>query len=242
MAPKDRLLIEADYKGIELRVLAHVSKDPFMLDCFKRGMDLHDEMSKVIYGPNFTDEQRVAVKGVNFGIAYGRQAHSIAQEFGISDREAQMIINDWFERAKGAKEYMDKCVKQLLSKEPFVTPFGRYRRYGVITGDEPQKNEARNFSIQSIASDLTLLSAIELEGPLLNLFSFIVNIIHDSILIEAPNSKLRVYQIIDLLKEIMENTPNKWLKPEIPFPVEVKIGHSWGSLKEIDINTKQFVA
>ena len=102
-------------------------------------------------------------------------------------------------------------------------------------------NEAKNFPIQSPASDLTLLSGIALEKPLLEFNAFIDNIIHDELKIEANNIKTEVIQIIDLINDTMMGIPKKWLNPEIEFPVEIKVGHRWGYLKEIDIKTKEFV-
>lgn len=236
--PEGKLLVEADYKGVELRILAHYSQDSFLLDCFGKGMDLHDEMSKAIFGPSFTKEQRVAVKGVNFGVAYGREALSIAQEFKISVRSAQQIINDWFIKAPMAKEYMDACVRHLKSRKPFITPMGRFRRYGIITGDKRQENECRNFAIQSTASDLTLLSAMALEPMIVPLQCAIINIVHDSVIIEAPNNLLTIHKLVDIIDSTMRQIPIDWLSPSIPIPVDIQVGKSWGNLKGINILTK----
>jgi DNA polymerase-1 len=233
--PDGKVLIEADFKGVELRVLAHLSQDTFLLDCFKKGLDLHDEMSKAIFGNSFTKEQRVAVKGVNFGVAYGRKAKSIAQEFKISEKAAQQIINDWFDKAKGAKAYMDNCIKMLKNKEVFITPFGRQRRFGLITGDEHQENEARNFAIQSTASDLLLLSAMKLEDLIKPYGGIIVNLVHDSILIEAPNELNKCQNIINLINTTMQEIPKLWLNPVIPFPVEISAGFTWGTMKSVEL-------
>ena len=240
-APKGRLLIEADYSQLELRLLAHFSDDDFLLDTYYQGKDLHDEMTREIYGVDFTSEDRTKVKGLNFGIIYGITAFSIAQTFKISVSEAQRMIDKWFERAPKAKQYLDDCEAQLLSGEPFITPTGRHRRYGIISNDQGLKNESRNFKIQATGSDLNLLSAVELEKPLLELDAFTVNLIHDEVLTEALNDKNKVCKIIDLTDYTMRETPKKWLNPKIEFPVDMKVGPVWGYLKEVDIKTKEIL-
>ena len=240
-APPNRLLIEADYKGLELRLLAHFSKDPYLIKAFNENRDIHNEVSYDIFGSTFTKEQRVAVKGVVFGGVYGRTAFSIAEEFNISIRDAQKILDGWLNKIPIAMEYMKEQEQHLLSKEPFITPFGRYRRYGIITGDQPQRNEARNFIIQSSGSDLNLISAMNMEEPLKEQNAFSVNLVHDNIINEAPNDKSKVCYVIDITNNTMMQTPRDWLNPEIEFPVEIKVGHSWGDMKEINIETKEII-
>ena len=241
VAPPGKILIAADYSQLELRLLAHLSKDSFLLECFFQNRDLHDEMAREIFGANFTDRERDKVKALNFGIIYGITAFTISQKFNISIREAQSIINRWYQRAPQAKEYLENCEKQLLTGTPFLTPFGRYRRYGIISNDDSLKNEARNFAIQSCGSDLTLISAINLEKPLLNFDAFSVNIIHDELLTESFNERDKVNKIIDLTNETMMQTPIDWLQPEIIFPVDIKVGFKWGEMKKVDIATKQIL-
>ena len=141
-----------------------------------------------------------------------------------------MLLTGWLNKIPVAMKYMEECEKQLLSGKPFITPMGRKRRYGLITGDQEQKNESRNFEVQSTASDLTLLSAIDMEDKLDKLDSFIVNIIHDSIIIEAPNNKEKVEKIFNLIYSTMENMPKKWLNTDIPFTCNISYGFKWGEM------------
>jgi len=233
-APKGYLLLEADYSQLEVRVLAYVSQDPFLIDLFEQDKDIHSEMAAKIFGPNFTDKQRTEVKSVNFRIVYGGTAFSISQEFGMSLREAQMIIDEWFRTAFKAKEYLDGCVEHLKSKQPFITPTGRCRRYGLVTMDTNQCNEAKNFAIQSIASDLTLLSAIELESLIEPYNAKIINLVHDSIVIQVINDKNKVEKVMELVYNIMHEIPIKWLDTDINFKAEIKAGFSWGDMKKIE--------
>ena len=240
-APKGRILIEADYKALELRVLAHMSKDPFFTGVFKAGRDPHDEMSIVMFGKDFTEDERFKVKGLNFGIAYGRGARSVAEEFNISIWEARYLIREWFERTAGAKHFMEKCEEHLVAGRTFVTIFGRKRRFGSVAryAKDPKmlehmKREARNFPIQSTAADLTLLAALAIH-KVLPKDCMIVNLVHDSIIIEAPNVKAVVMSLLQMMKNTMEQIPQKELHPQFEFPAEFSIGKSWGNMKGIEI-------
>ncbi|MCK9556410.1 DNA polymerase, partial [bacterium] len=171
----------------------------------------------------------------------GRTSYSIAQKFNISISEAQLILDSWLSKIPIAMEYMEEQERHLLSKEPFITPFGRYRRYGVIIGDQAQKNEARNFIIQSSGSDLNLISAMNMEEDIDKHEAFTTNLVHDCIVNEAPNNRWHIEQLIDIISNTMMQTPRDWLHPEIEFPVEIKIGKTWGDMKEIDIKTKEII-
>lgn len=240
-APSGRILIEADYKGVELRLLQYFSKDKALEEIFINNRDPHNEMSEKIFGPNFTKDQRVAVKGLNFGIPYGRGYKSIAEEFNLPERDAKEMIIDWLNAVPQSKAYLENCEKMFLNREMFVTPFGRKRRWGIVLNDMNLKNEAKNFTIQSTASDLTFISAMILEEPLKKLNSMIVNLVHDSIIIEAPNERNIFNQVVDLICQVMENVPKDTLHPTIPFPAELKVGKSWGSMFEIDTRTKEVI-
>jgi len=241
-APEGKILIEADYKAIELRMLAYLSKDKFFTEAFKSGKDPHDEMAKSIYGDSFTKEQRVKIKGLNFGIAYGRGPESIAEEFGMSIGEAKYLIRQWFERAYGAKHFLNKCEEYCRKGATFVTIFGRKLRFGSAiryTKDKAKLNHllriARNFPIQSPSSDLTFLSAMEIHRTINNYQSMIVNLVHDSVITEAPNNKKIAFALMKQMKNIMEKIPQEELHPKFDFPVEFSIGTSWGNMKRVEI-------
>jgi len=241
-APEGRILIEADYKAIELRMLAHLSKDKFFTEIFKAGKDPHDEMARVIYGDNFTKEQRVKIKGLNFGIAYGRGPASIAEEFNMSIEEAKYLIRQWFERAYGAAHFLKKCEEYCKKGKTFVTIFGRKLRFGpsVKYIKDPAKLKhllrvARNFPIQSPSSDLTFLSGMEIHKTIGNYQSMIVNLVHDSIIPEAPNNKKIAFDLMKDMKGTMERIPQEELHPEFDFPVEFSVGTSWGDMNKVEI-------
>ena len=229
-APQGKKFVEVDYKGAELRVLAHVSNDEALKTCFIEGRDLHAEVAQALNTP------RIRAKAVNFGIAYGRTEYSFAEEFGVPVDEARQYLYDWFKRFPQAKEYMDSCRQKVRKGEPLVTPFGRYRRFGLVTQEtvDAIDNEARNFVIQSVASDLTLLSAMKMEDALKTLGVKIVNLVHDSILFECPDDDFVIRRTMQIAVDVMRQMPIDTLETTVPFAIEVSIGTQWGALEVVD--------
>ncbi len=229
-APPGRILIEADYKGAELRVMAYLSGDRNLREIFLTGKDLHDEVVQML------NTSRIRAKAVNFGIAFGRSAYSLAEEYGMSEREAQWMIDEWFKRFPDVKVYMDQCEQDVIDKKVLTTPFGRKRRFGLLTNQNIKhvKNEARNFRVQSIASDLALTSAMEMQWDLQKLNARIVNMVHDSIIVEAPNNKTTIQAGAALMQNVMVDMPKRDpIKTDVPFLAEIKTGQFWGDLKPL---------
>jgi len=223
-------LIEADYKAAELRTLAYISGDDYLKEVFRQGRDLHGEVAEAL------QIDRMQAKTINFGIAYGRTAHSISEAFGINYSEAQRMIDDWFERAPKAYQYLKSCDEAVIKGEILATPLGRLRRFGLITDQnfEDLQKEARNFRIQSIASDMTLISAITMQPKLEQIDAHVINLVHDSILVECPENE--VYKAAKIIVSTMEETPRRVLNSEVPFEVDIKVGYNWGKLKEVELS------
>jgi DNA polymerase I-like protein with 3'-5' exonuclease and polymerase domains len=234
-APPGRVLVEADYQQLELKLLAHFSNDKNLLQVYLDGRDLHTELSIAIWGSGFTNYQRVRAKAVNFGIAYGRGAGSIAAEHDISEAEAEEMRQAWFEHFPQAAQWL-----AFLHQAPFsgkgrtiITLFGRRRRFGVISRENHSdlKNQSANFPMQSTGSDLTLLSAMRIqqkwdrEGT----DAHIVCLVHDSLVAECPEDIRE--RVAAELSAVMEDTPARVLQPKIKFSVDVHIGRAWGTLK-----------
>jgi DNA polymerase-1 len=237
-APEGKKLVEYDYSQGELRVLATFSGDVFLKGVYRDGRDLHDEVSIALF-PNWQkhtvlgNEQRIRAKFLNFGIAYGRGAKSIHEEFGMPMEEAQRMIRDWFKRAPEAAKYIEECRAAPQEGRILKTPFGRRRRFTLVTRDNlvPIQNEAVNFAIQSTLSDLTLLSAIRMRVDLFKRWEArIVNLVHDSILMEIPDD-VDVDEMSEYVKGTMEALPATILHTDVPFVVDAKIGTRWGDFK-----------
>ena len=236
-AAPGNVLIEADYKGAELRVLAYLSGDKSLTQVFVDGRDPHVEVAIELYGKDFTDDQKIRAKAVNFGIAYGRTEFSLAREYNISLNEALAMIDKWSHMYPQAWEYLLQCDEDARTGKVLVTPFGRKRRFGLITQEKLNEleNEARNFRVQNIASDLNLLSSMNMEIPL-SLHNFkLVNLVHDSIVSEGPYDLDLIRTVSERMKATMSASPKKYLGTDIPFVADIKIGQTWGALtKEKD--------
>lgn len=233
-AAAGRVLIEADYKAAELRVLADISGDKNLKQIFLDGRDPHTELAITLNGVDFTPKDRDNAKTINFGIPYGRTAFDIAQVFGIPQREAQGMIDGWAKMFPDAWAYLLGCDRAVLKGEVLVTPFGRHRRFGLVTADTlgDLQNEARNFRIQSISSDLTLISAMTLEKELDLVYGGkIINLIHDAILIEVDDIPEVIEAASRLLVSTMSQTPIDKIHTDVPFVADLKVGPIWGSMK-----------
>ncbi len=237
---KGYILAEVDYSGAELRWLAFLSSCPVLTKVFLEDRNLHDETARALYGPNFTKEQRMRAKAVNFGIPYGREAQSFVDEFAISKEEAQRMIDGWLDTYYGAKKYLNWCAQQVIVGNYLETPFGRRRRFGLVTPESLHalQNEARNFPIQSSSSDLLLVSAMDMEKTLLEKYdTYILNLIHDSILLEIPAKKEIVIAVSKYTNEIMTKKPVELFNCFVPFKTDFEIGFTWGDLVAFNYNT-----
>jgi len=228
-APEGRILVEVDLSQAELRVLAHLSKDDFLVGCYREGRKLHHEVAVTMYGEGYSEYQYIRAKAVNFGIAYGRGGPSLAQEFDIPISEGDEMVNAWFRRAPKAHKYILWCRQQPLLNKALVSPFGRRRRFGLVTKENLHEvqNEASNFPMQSTASDITLTAAIEME-PDLPPDVLIVNLVHDSILFECPNDLDIIRETIRVAKAHLRRVPEVVFQSIVPFESDAKIGFAWG--------------
>lgn len=234
------VLVQLDYSQAELRVLATLSGDPSMIQCYVNDEDLHAQVAQDLFGPNFDKEQRSMAKTINFGIAYGRGPSSIAENFGKTMNEARDIINRWFKSKPMVKQYIDQQRAKPLKGEPCVTLLGRERHF-VITDAELNhiQNEYINTPIQSLASDMTMLSLLEIQDWI-EASGYadrvkIVTTVHDSIILEVVDNPVLVREVATKCQHIMATTPKKYL-PEcpVPFKADVEVGYTWGNLKELE--------
>lgn len=249
VAPPGYKLVQLDYSQAELRVLAWLSQDEYLREVYRDGKDLHDAMSLKIFGEDFTKEQRVAAKTVNFGIPYGRGPGSIKGKLRMSMYEATKLIKDWYKAAPGAEKFVNAMRKEpYKAGEPYTTVFGRQRHY-IITSDNRNhiENEAVNFPVSSIASDLTMLSVCEIRDKMLaeDLNARIVNTVHDSIIIECIDDSATLQRVVDIGTAVMANMPTRYLLSpplDFPFVADAEIGQSWGDLEDADKALEQEMA
>jgi DNA polymerase-1 len=233
-APEGRLLKEGDYNTAELRMLAALSGDEFLTGVFLDDVrNLHDEVSVAMYGPNWTPDQRIRAKAINFGIPYGREAFSVAEEFDISTSEAQRLIDAWFARAPQAAKFLQTQRSAPQKGRTLITVFGRKRRPGMVSNERLKglMNEFANFHMQSPISDFTCHSARNMNADLKRDGAHIVNLVHDSNLVECDEDPVIGKRVEECMKHYMESEPEKWINTPIKFKVEIKSGTHWGLLK-----------
>lgn len=240
IAPPGYVLGEIDYAGAELRWLAFLSKDETLLEIFREGRNLHKETATKMFGPHFTKQEKMIAKALNFGIAYGREAPSIADTFNISIEEAQGHIDNWFKAYPGAHDYLQWCADQVELGNYLETPWGRRRRFGLVNPASLHslQNEAKNFPIQSSSSDTLLWCCIQHEKELAEHDCRIIDLIHDSVLVEIPANAETVQWFGKKMNEWMTAVPVELFNCPVPFKTDFEIGLNWGDLggTEFDYN------
>lgn len=229
-------LVQMDYSQAELRVLSILSEDPWLTKVYQDGKDLHDAVAKDMFGPNFDKEQRVMAKTINFGIAYGRGPGSIARTFNKSMSEARAIIDKWYKPMPKVKEYINNRRAMASRGEKCITPFGRERHF-ILTNDNLNhiQNEYINTPIQSLASDFTMFSLIEIDKyrSRSKLDFNIVTTVHDSIILEVIDNPEVIDTVVRKCTQIMADTPKKYLPNiQVPFKADAEVGYGYGKLEE----------
>lgn len=235
---KDRILMEVDYSGAELRVLAFVSKDKALTEALTNG-DPHGELAAKIFGTEYTEgdsatmkELRGRAKTVNFGVAYGRGAKDISESFSVSVEEATRWIVTWSEMYPDAWAYLQSCADAVRNGECLVTIYGRHRRLGLIHQGNVNDliNEAKNFRIQSISSDNCVIAGMTADEYLEKEYdALIVNDIHDSLLIDCPADPETVKAVATYMANTMISIPIKEYNCTVPFASDVDLGYRWGT-------------
>lgn len=235
VAAPGKILISVDLNQAELRSLACLSNCTALCRIYETPNEsIHKIVATKYYGANYNEDEYQLAKAVTFGIVYGREAFSIAQEYKIPVSEAQAYISGWFAQFPGAKAFIDLCRQAPLQGKILRTPFGRKRRFGVVSYEKIHdvQNQAANFPHQSIASDITLDSAIEVNPWLKERNVKIVNIVHDDILMEADDDLDLANEVANKVKTVMAKKPLEWGLDRIPFVADAKIGKRWGYLQK----------
>lgn len=233
--PKKWQLLAADYSQIELRILAHLSEDPQLIKAFKEGKDIHLATAAEVYGVSekeVTDEMRSSAKAVNFGIIYGISDFGLAKQLGIKKAEAAKFIENYFEKHKGVKAFIDKTIAAAHKDEFVVTLLGRKRplpdinspHFGLRSFAE---RTAINTPVQGSAADMIKLAMVKINLQLTthNLQSKMILQVHDELIFECPEDEL------EKIREIVENEMTQALKLMVPIKVDIGIGTNWAEAK-----------
>ena len=224
VAPRGHLLITADYNQVELRILAHITQDPGLCRAFKENLDIHSATATEIFNiKKVTPHHRRIAKAVNFGIAYGQSAFGLSETLGMDRTQAKEIIDNYFRKFKGVKEYMESTVKKARADGYVESLFGRRRyleglnsRNGAIR--KAQERAAINAPIQGTSSDIVKKAMIALYQEIT--IPMLIQI-HDEILFECPENEVKEQS--QRIKDIMEQTTEL----KVPFKVTTSIGKNW---------------
>ena len=236
VAASEFILLSADYSQIELRVLAHLSGDPTLIDAFARDEDIHTRTAREILGDGHAldAEARRLAKVINFGIIYGMGPQRLAGELGISLSEAADYIKRYFERLPGVRSYMEQTLKNARECGYVTTMYGRRRYLPELNGPDggaraQAERIAVNTPIQGSAADLIKLAMVRLHRTLAQrrLGARIVLQVHDELLLEVRSDSLQAVR--ERVISDMEGVVNM----RVPLRVELKIGPNWGELQPL---------
>jgi DNA polymerase I len=235
VAEPGMVLLAADYSQIELRVMAHFSNDPVLLDAFRTGQDIHERTAQEVFGVGpmaQTPEHRRASKAINYGIIYGLSPFGLAQQIGVPQKEAAQFISAYFERYRGVKQYLDNVLAETRQTGVAKTLFGRIRPIPDITSPQVQirnfaERTALNSPLQGTAADLIKLAMIAIDRRLAaeKFEAKMILQVHDELLFEAPSSESK--ELAELVREEMENAH----KLSVPLEVEICIGANWRDME-----------
>lgn len=222
--------LSADYSQIELRLLAHLSEDPVLIEAFTSGEDIHTYTASLIFDTplkDVTSQMRYRAKAVNFGILYGQQAFGLSQELGIDMKQAALFIETYFQRYKRVKEYIEFCKEEARAHGAVYTMTGRQRPIPEINSKNGMlralaERLAVNTPLQGSAADLIKIAMFKIHDLWPFKESFPILQIHDELLFEAPEHELKT--LGPFVKKHMEEA----FSLKVPLIVDISIGKNWG--------------
>jgi DNA polymerase I len=235
IAEPGRVLLAADYSQIELRLLAHLSKDKLLVEAFRRGDDIHTLTASQVFGVPplmVTPDHRRQAKVVNFGIVYGLSAFGLSQNLGIEPSEARKFIDAYFEKYAGVQAFIDATLEQTRRDQRVKTLFGRIRPIPDINSKNATQRgfaerTAVNTPLQGTAADLIKLAMIRIDEEIRKrgLKSRMTLQVHDELVFEVPESELDAMK--PLVREHMQNAYSL----EVPLLVEIGVGPNWRDME-----------
>jgi DNA polymerase-1 len=245
VAAPGHCFVAADYSQIELRVLAHITKDPGLVEVFEKDQDIHAATASQLFNvpiEQVDKNQRRVAKTVVFGVIYGISAFGLSQRLGMERSVSQALINALFERFPGLRRYIDETLERGRRDGYVSTLFGRKRRMEALRASGPQRQaaerEAINAPIQGTAADLMKIAMINLDQALRERLprTRMLLQVHDELILEAPEDEVDAAKA--LIREVMESAYKlevelDGVKHSIPLEVGVESGTSWGEMTEM---------
>ena len=236
VAPPGYVLVDADYSQIELRLLAHIAGDDNMIEAFEEGQDIHTLTASQVFGvPPFavTPEMRSSAKAVNFGIIYGISDFALAEDIGVSRKEAKEYIERYLESYPGVKQYMKDVVEKARETGYVETLFGRRRYIPDIKAKNfnlrsAAERIALNAPIQGTAADVIKLAMIKIHNRLKtdSPRSRLILQIHDELIVEAPEEE------VELVKRLVKEEMESVVRYRVTLEADAGVGKTWYEAKQ----------
>ena len=224
-------LMTADYSQIEMRIMAHLSRDVDLIAAFASGEDLHNSVGARVFGvatSDVTPEMRRTIKAMSYGLAYGLSAFGLAQQLDLSPSEAQRLMDDYFARFGGIRDYLQDVVRQARSKGYTETLLGRRRYLPDLNSENRQRREmaermALNAPIQGSAADIIKKAMLDVEREIKaqNLRSRMILQIHDELILEVAPGE------VESLTRIVEEAMGNAFALDVALEVNIGIGRTW---------------
>src|SRR5829696_6541739 len=235
VAEKGNKIISADYSQLELRLLAHITQDPVMLEAFQKGEDIHARTARLVFGAKTAEELKEArrfAKIVNFAIAYAIEPWGLAQRVGISRVEAKKVIADYYNTYKGVRRYMEEVPIRAREHGYVRSIYGRIRPLQGIADRNANirkaaEREAINMPIQGTASDIVKIAMLKVDEELKRsaLEARLLMQVHDELLLEVPEREIA--RVTEIVKHEMETA----VSLDVPLVADVGVGDNWMDAK-----------
>jgi DNA polymerase-1 len=235
VAEPGHVLLTADYSQIELRLLAHFSADPLLVEAYRRNDDVHTLTASQVFGVPplmVTPEHRRQAKVVNFGIVYGLSAFGLSQQLGIEPSEAKQFISNYFEKYSGVRAFIDQTLEETRRELRVKTLFGRVRPIPDINSKNANQRgfaerTAVNTPLQGTAADLIKIAMIRIDEAIREreLKSRMTLQVHDELVFEVPENEVDIMR--SLVREYMEQVHEL----AVPLLVEMGVGPNWRDLE-----------
>jgi DNA polymerase-1 len=235
VAEQGNKIISADYSQLELRLLAHITQDPVMLEAFQKGEDIHARTARLVFGAKTDEELKEArrfAKIVNFAIAYAIEPWGLSQRVGISRQEAKKVIEDYYNTYKGVRRYMEEVPIRAREHGYVRSIYGRIRPLPGIADRNANirkaaEREAINMPIQGTASDIVKIAMLKVDEELKRsaLEARLLMQVHDELLLEVPEREIA--KVTELVKHEMETA----VSLDVPLVADVGVGENWMDAK-----------
>ncbi|WP_339547134.1 DNA polymerase I [Pseudomonas sp. RA_35y_Pfl2_P32] len=231
IAPSGYKLLAADYSQIELRIMAHLSRDEGLLNAFRSNLDVHTATAAEVFRVELADvttEQRRSAKAINFGLIYGMGAQKLGKDIGVDTKTAKAYIDTYFARYPGVREYMDRTRAQAAEQGYVETLFGRRLYLPEINSNKPQERAgaertAINAPMQGTAADIIKKAMVAVDNWLANsgLDARVILQVHDELVLEVRED------LVDQVRDEIRQHMSAAATLEVPLLVEVGVGNNW---------------